>query len=74
MLRLKIREVAENQGLNKSQLQLKSGVTMPTIRRYWYNTRGGNVEGEPLVELDLVVLDMLAKTLGVSDMDLIEVT
>jgi len=37
MLKLIIKEVAEKQGLNRSQLQLRSGVTMPLLTRYWTN-------------------------------------
>lgn len=45
MPRLKVREIAEAQGLNMSQLQRKSGVTMPSVRRYWYNLiRAGRLD------------------------------
>jgi transcriptional regulator with XRE-family HTH domain len=67
---LRVRELAEQQGLNMSQLQRKSGVTMPSVRRYWYNTRDGKAVGEPLREVDLGVLRALAETLGVTTRDL----
>lgn len=67
---LRVRELAEQKGLNMSQLQRKSGVTMPSVRRYWYNTRDGKAVGEPLREVDLGVLRALATTLGVTTRDL----
>lgn len=70
MPRLKVREIAESQGLNMSQLQRRSGVTMPSVRRYWYNTKDGKVEGRPLSEVNLVVLAAIAGVLGVKSRDL----
>jgi hypothetical protein len=70
MPRLKVREVAEAQGLNMSQLQRKSGVTMPSVRRYWYNTKDGKVEGQSIREVDLTVLAAIAAALGVKSRDL----
>ena len=72
MARLKVRQIAQQQGLNLSQLQKKAGVTMPSVRRYWYNTRDGKSIGEPLKELDLSVLSALAAALGVEANQLIE--
>lgn len=71
MPKLKVRELAEAQGLNMSQLQRKSGVTMPSVRRYWYNTRDGKAEGEQLVEINLTVLGAIARVLGVVTRDLL---
>jgi transcriptional regulator with XRE-family HTH domain len=70
MPRLKVRDIAEEQGFNMSQLQRKSGVTMPSVRRYWYNTRDGKSEGHPLREVDLTVLAAIAAALGVKTRDL----
>ena len=55
-----------------SQLQRHSGVTMPSVRRYWYNTRDGKAEGDPLLEVNLAVLDAIARALGVESRDLLE--
>lgn len=71
MPRLRVQEVAREQGLNLSQLQKKAGVTMPSVRRYWYNTRDGKSEGEPLKEVDLTVLAAIASALGVDAGDLL---
>jgi hypothetical protein len=71
MPRLLIREIAEGQGLNISQLQRKADITMGTARRYWYNTRSGSAEGEPLEELSMPVLIAIANVLGVKVRDLL---
>ena len=63
MLKLKIKEIAEAQGLNKSQLQLKSRVTLPLLTRYWNSTT---------TEVKLDALERISKALGVKAGDLIE--
>ena len=63
MLRLRVKELAEEQGLNRNQLQLKSGVTLPLLNRYWSNQTGA-------VTLD--ALERIAHALGVKATDLIE--
>ncbi len=62
MARLKLREIAEGQGLNMSQLQRKSGLTMGMIRRYWRNET---------TEVSLEALDKLAELLGVGPGELL---
>lgn len=61
MLKLLIKDIAERQGLNRSQLQRRSGVTLPMLYRYWDN------ETES-VHLKSIVL--IAKALGVDVRDL----
>jgi transcriptional regulator with XRE-family HTH domain len=70
MPKLRVQEIATERGLNMSQLQKKAAVTMPSIRRYWYNTRDGKAIGEPLTEIDLKVLAAIAGALGVKSRDL----
>jgi transcriptional regulator with XRE-family HTH domain len=72
MAKLKVQELARSQGLNISQLQLKTGVAMGTMRRYWYGTRDGKAEGRALQEVDLVILASIAKALGVKLVELID--
>lgn len=60
-MRLRIKEVAEAQGLNRNQLQLKSGVTLPLLTRYWNNTT---------TEVKLEALEKIARALGVQPGDL----
>ena len=61
MSRLRIKELAEKQGLNRNQLQLKSGVTLPLLTRYWNNTT---------TEVRLEALERIAKALNVRVADL----
>ncbi len=70
--RLRLRDIALAQGLNMSQLQRRSGLTMGVIRRYWYNTANGLAEGEPLEMVSLEHIDRLATVLGVELGDLLE--
>jgi DNA-binding Xre family transcriptional regulator len=64
MIQLRLQEVAEAKGLNISQVQIGSGLSMGTVRRYWYNeTRA--------VYLD--ALDALCKFLKVKPGDLFDV-
>lgn len=56
MLKLRVKELAEAQKLNRSQLQIKSGVTLPLLNRYWNNTT---------TEVKLDALEKIAKALGV---------
>lgn len=68
---LRIRELAEAQGLNISQLQRRADITMNTARRYWYNTRDGKADGSPMEELNLPVLKAISDVLGVKVRDLL---
>lgn len=72
MARLRIRELAEQQGLNMSQLQRQTGLTMTMIRRYWYNTADGKEQGPTLAEVRLNALDILADMFKLSPGDLFE--
>lgn len=62
MARLIIKELAEKQGLNRNQLQIKSGVTLPLLYRYWDNDT---------VSVRLDALEKIASALGVKPQDLI---
>ncbi len=58
-----------------SQLHKRSGVTLPTIRRYWYNTGDGKTESDkPLQEVNIGALEAIARVLGVDVSELIEST
>lgn len=72
MPRLKVKERAESLGLNMSQLQVQSGLSMGAIRRYWYNSSDGKEGGKPLKVVYLEQLAAVAHVLGVSSGDLIE--
>lgn len=72
MPRLKVRQVAEQQGKRISDIHFDARIPMATVRRYWYGTSNGKVEGKELTEVDLVKLGAIAKALGVKASDLIE--
>lgn len=61
-IRLAIKEIAEKQGINQSRLQIKAGVTLPLLSRYWNNKTES---------VTLVALDRIARALGVKPGDLL---
>lgn len=63
MLHLRVKEVAEEKGFNRNQLQLKCGVTLPVLTRYWKNDTES---------ITLRFIDQIALALGVKSTDLLE--
>jgi transcriptional regulator with XRE-family HTH domain len=61
MLRLIIKELAEQKGISQSRLQREAGVTMPILRRYWTNNTDS---------VHLESMDKIARALGVQVRDL----
>ena len=57
--------------MNMSQVQRQSGLTAGMVRRYWYSTQDGKVNGEPLTEVSLKALEVLADLLKVRPTDLL---
>lgn len=72
MPKLKVKEVAAEQGKRLSALQVDTRLPMATMRRYWYGTKDGSQAGEPLNEVGLDKLAAIAAALGVKIADLIE--
>ena len=72
MAKLRLKEIAEAQGLNMSQLQRQSGLTMGVVRRYWYNTANGLAEGDPLEMVSLQHINRLAEVLKVRPGELLD--
>jgi len=64
MLRLKVREEAEKQGLNMAQLARRADIDQRTLRRIYR---------DPTQEISTHVLAKLASALGVAPSDLLEV-
>lgn len=64
MPRLRIREIAEGQGISQIDLARKSGVTAQLVNRYW---------NYPMQRVELDALAKIARALGVQLADLIEV-
>ena len=65
MVRLKIKEVAQQKGMSQRQLYLRSGVDIKTIQRIFRN---------PATVVTTETLGKLAKVLGVDVSELIEST
>lgn len=63
MIRLKVREIAEAQGLNASQLARKADMSYPPVYKIW---------NDPYTPVTTTTLMRLAKALGVPATDLIE--
>jgi DNA-binding Xre family transcriptional regulator len=63
MIRLRVREVAESQGLNMSRLSRRADVDLKTVQRIWHG---------PTKEISTATLDKLARALGVEASDLLE--
>lgn len=57
MVRLRIKDIAEKRLINRSQLQMRAGVTMPMLSRYWNNQTES---------VNLSALGKIARALGVS--------
>lgn len=64
MIRLRVKEEAEKQGLNMAQLARKADIDQRTVRRIYR---------DPTQEISTLVLGKLATALGVLPGDLIEV-
>ncbi len=61
MVRLIIKDLAEQQEISQSRLQRESGVTMPMLRRYWKNETDS---------VHLASMEKIARVLGVRVSDL----
>lgn len=62
MARLRIKEIAQQQGIKQNALAQKSGVTDQLLNRYWNNN---------ILRVDLAELEKIACALGVNPGDLI---
>lgn len=71
-IRLRVRELAEARNLNMNKLAIQAGLSIPVVRRYWYNSSNGKNGGPPLAEISLRVLAQMADVLGVEPGDLLE--
>lgn len=71
-LRLRVREIAEAQGVNLSQFQRRLGLSMGTARRMWYSTSDGSEQGNALKQVSLDVVEQIADYFGVTPGELFE--
>jgi hypothetical protein len=71
MARLRVQEAARERGVNLSELQMRVStrmgrvVPLGTIRRYWYSTKKGLAQGEPIELVDVFLLGTIARALDV---------
>lgn len=63
MIRLKVKETAQQKGMSQRQLVIRSGLDLRMVQKVMRN---------PYTNITLVTLDRLAKTLGVDASELIE--
>ncbi len=63
MIRLRVKEVAQERGYSMSRLSREANMSYKTVQTIWRN---------PDHEVTTTTLDKLAKTLGVKPSDLIE--
>jgi len=83
MAKLRIRDVADRQGIKLNQLyqsintaRAQRGekfVAMGTMRRYWHSTETGNIDGHELDQISWAFLQEVARILGVSVYELLPV-
>jgi hypothetical protein len=71
MARLKVQDAAKARGVNLSELQMRVStrmgrvVPLGTIRRYWYSTKKGLAQGDPIELVDVYLLGTIARALDV---------
>ena len=68
MIKLRLAQLATQRGLNLNQTAIQSGISLAVIRRYWYSSKDGKKDGEPLLEVRMDFLEKLADLLKVDDL------
>ena len=64
--------LARDPEMSISKLHFAAGISMGAARRYWYGTRDGTEEGQPMTVVDLPTIDKVAMAVGVSWKELVE--
>jgi hypothetical protein len=72
-VRLRVRELAEERGMNLAVFQREAKLGVSTARRLWHNTSTGNPQGPPLRRLDYDSLELLCTFFGVTPNEIIEI-
>jgi len=69
-----IRDVAlaRDPEMSISKLHFAAGISMGAARRYWYGTKDGTEDGEPMLVVDLPTIEKVAKAIGVPWKELVE--
>ena len=69
---LRVKEIAEHQGLRLAQVQREARLSVTTARRYWYNSRSGLArDAGTLAEVNLATLGAIAALLQVQPGELL---
>jgi len=71
-IRLRVRELFEQQAWTLGKFQRVLGLSMSTARRVWYSTSDGREDGPPLKQVSLDVLEKIADRLAIAPGDLLE--
>ena len=64
--------LARDPEMSISKLHFAAGISMGAARRYWYGTKDGTEEGQPMTVVDLPTIDKVAKAVGVSWKELVD--
>jgi len=64
--------LAHDPTMSISKLHFAAGISMGAARRYWYGTKDGTEEGEPMVVVDLPTIVKVAAAIGVPWKELVE--
>jgi hypothetical protein len=64
--------LARDPDMSISKLHFAAEISMGAARRYWYGTRDGTEDGEPMTVVDLPTIDKVAKAIGVHWKELVE--
>jgi hypothetical protein len=64
--------LARDPDMSISRLHFAAGISMGAARRYWYGTKDGTEEGEPMTVVDLPTIAKVASAIGVPWKELVE--
>ena len=71
-VRMRVRTLAEAQGLNMATFQREAKLPVNTARRVWFSTSTGSANGPPLQQISFDVIDTLAHFFKVPPGELFE--
>lgn len=64
--------LAHDEEMSISKLHFAAEISMGAARRYWYGTRDGTEDGEPMTVVDLQTIVKVAQAVGVPWKELVE--
>ena len=69
---VKYTALAHDPDMSISKLHFAAEISMGAARRYWYGTKDGTEDGEPMTMVDLPTIEKVAKAIGVPWKELVE--